>query len=181
MKTNDRYEDSALREVMVQQAHEAEKMQLPEDFADQVMLHLQDGHHNTPMGERRMRPFRHLRKVAAGIIAVVSLSGLAFATWHYTASRPVPLPADEAPANLDSVVTFSNVRLDSILHRVGKTYGRSISFHDQPLREWRFQITWNPSESLEEFLLLLSEFDGLSVTERNDTIFVGAQVEEETR
>lgn len=181
MKTNDRYEDSALREVMAQQAHEAEKMQLSEDFADQMMQRLQDGQHYTPVEGHRIQPSRHLRKVAAAIIAVVSLSGLAFATWHYTASRPEPIPYNDSPMSADSVVTFSNVRLDSILHRVGKTYGRGISFHDQPLREWRFQITWNPSAPLEEFLLLLSEFDGLSVTQRNDTIYVSAQAKEETR
>ena len=76
----------------------------------------------------------------------------------------------------DSVVTFKNVRLDEIVQRVGQKYNYGVKFSDEILREWRFQISWDSTKSLSEFVLLLNEFDGLSVTEQDDTIFIRPQL-----
>lgn len=176
MKTNDRHEDTALRRVMEKQAQQAGKMQLPEDFADRVMNRIARQADGETVSTPSPAPARltHLRKVAAILIAGIFISGLAFATWKLSNGHSQQTAIYEKAAQADSAVTFSNVRLDSILHRVSRHYDRRVRFQNEQLREWRFQIVWEPAKPLAEFVSVLNEFDGLRVSDREKLIIVEA-------
>lgn len=177
MKTNDRYEDTALRKVVTRQTEEKERTKLSDNFANSVMQRIQ--HEQQAAAAERPAVIRYARYHKAAAVAAIALlvCGLSYAAWEYIIGSPQPPVGNRAQstAQPDSVVDFSNVRLDSILYRVGRTYGHAVHFNIEELREWRFQITWNPDKPLTEFVQLLNEFDGLDIAERNDTLFVNIQ------
>lgn len=177
MKTNDRYEDTALRKVVTRHTEEKERATLSDNFANSVMQRIQHEQQIADIERPTVTGFTHYRKVAAVAAIALLACGLSYAAWEYIIGSPQPPVESRAQSAVlpDSVVNFSNVRLDSILHRVGCTYDRAVRFNVEELREWRFQITWNPGKPLTEFVQLLNEFDGLDVAERNDTLFVNIQ------
>ena len=175
MKTNNHHDDKALRQVIAEQEKQSTKIHLPEDFADSVMRRIQV--EQSSVGKRSLSAVR-LRKVAAVIALAVCLTGLAYAAWEYRTEHSSKSRATEAVELPDSIVTFKNVRLDEIVSRVGKKYAHHVVFNNEALREWRFQISWDSTKSLTEFVQLLNEFDGLNVTEQGDTIIVNVQTME---
>ncbi len=175
MKTNDHHEDKALRQVIAEQEKQSTKIHLPEDFADSVMKRIQA--EQSSVGKRPM-PIVRLRKVAAVIALALCLTGLSYAAWEYRTERLSKVHATEVVELPDSIVTFKNVRLDEIVSRVGQKYNHHVVFYNEALREWRFQILWDSTKSLSEFVQLLNEFDGLNVTEQGDTIIVDIQTME---
>ena len=172
MKVNNQHEDKALRHVLAEQGKQSAKMSLPEDFADRVMQRIEEEQAMAPQRTVRIVSFR---KVAAVIALTLCLSGIVYAAWEFVV-MPARERAVEVAEEADSVVTFKNVRLDEIVQRVGQKYNYGVKFSDEILREWRFQISWDSTKSLSEFVLLLNEFDGLSVTEQDDTIFIRPQL-----
>ena len=130
-----------------------------------------------------------IRKIAAVFIVVAFLGGLAWAfvpllRSQHTAEPPqptkvsAPLPTREGQGG-GSSISFSNVRLDSILTVVGRHYGRKVCFRDSATRTMKFITTWNPEDSLAAFIEHLNMFDGLHLTLRDDTIFVESTNDEE--
>lgn len=177
MKTNDHYEDTALRKVVTRQTEEKERTTLSDNFANSVMQRIQHEQQIANIERPTVTGFTRYRKVSAVAAIALLVCGLSYAAWEYIIDSPQPpienrIVSAEIP---DGVVNFSNVRLDSILYRVGRTYDHAVRFNVEKLREWRFQITWNPNKPLTEFVQLLNEFDGLDVAERNDTIYVSAK------
>ena len=172
MKVNNQHEDKALRHVLAEQGKQSAKVRLPEDFADRVMQRIQEEQEMAPQRTVRMVSFR---KVAAVIALALCVSGIMYAAWEYVVT-PARERAVEVAEEPDSVVTFKNVRLDEIVQRVGKKYKYGVKFSYEILREWRFQISWDSTKSLSEFVQLLNEFDGLSVTEQDDTILIRPQL-----
>ena len=74
----------------------------------------------------------------------------------------------------DSVVTYNNVRLDSILEDVGEYYHRAIAVEDSATAALRFYLKWNQNEPLSVFIETVEELEKVIVTERNDTLFVSS-------
>lgn len=130
-----------------------------------------------------------LHRIAAIFLAVAFLGGLAWAfvpllRTNQPTEPPqptkvsAPLPTREGQGG-GSSISFSNVRLDSILTVVGRHYGRKVCFRDSATRTMKFITTWNPEDSLAAFIEHLNMFDGLHLTLRDDTIFVESTNDEE--
>ena len=118
-----------------------------------------------------------LKKIAAIFLAAVFLGGLA---WAFV---PLLRPKEEASPTAEvttlplgeqggGLLSFANVRLDSILTVVAGHYGLEVSFRDEAPRELRFTVTWNRRLPIASFVSSLNEFDGLLLTEERDTLFV---------
>ena len=119
-----------------------------------------------------------LKKIAAIFLAAVFLGGLA---WAFV---PLLRPKEEVSPTAEvttlplkgeqggGLLSFANVRLDSILTVVAGHYGLEVSFRDEAPRELRFTITWNRRLPIASFVSSLNEFDGLLLTEERDTLFV---------
>ncbi len=120
-------------------------------------------------------------KVAATFIAVAFLGALAWAFVPRLLSPKanVPQSAEVTVLPLEGerggdLLSFTNLRLDSILTVVGNHYGRKVCFRDEAPRELRFTITWNRWQPIASFVSSLNEFDGLLLTDEHDTLFVEA-------
>ena len=162
--TNDterlRYQDVNLRRAI--QRRQQRAPQLPANFS----LHRR---------KRRMRWHR----MAAAFIGFIVISGLAFAAAYFLQDHSGQIRENAAEAihstphaPIPSPVHFSNARLDSILTVVARHEHRAVSYHSEAPRSLLFTITWDPDQSLADFLATVNEFEGLRLTDARDTIFV---------
>lgn len=129
-------------------------------------------------------PHPSFKKIAASFIAVLLLTGAAFAAYHFLSPHRSVKPSEAvAPyaelTTADSLVRFTNARLDSILTVIAGHYGRKVCFRDSATRTMKFITTWNPEDPVAAFIDHLNMFDGLNLTLRDDTIFVESTKDEE--
>ena len=125
-----------------------------------------------------------LRQVAAAVLFLLCLSGISYAAIRWLGTHQKNQPTETAMqteematmANheKDSVVTYNNVRLDSILEDVGEYYHRAIAVEDSATAALRFYLKWNQNEPLSVFIETVEELEKVRVTERNDTLFVSS-------
>lgn len=129
------------------------------------------------------------KKIAAIFVAAAFLGALAWAFvprlyFRQTAVPPqltkvsTPLPTREGQGG-ESAISFSNLRLDSILNVVAAHYNCEVCFRDSAAPAMKFITTWNPEAPLAAFIDHLNMFDGLHLTLRDDTIFVESTNDEE--
>ena len=71
-----------------------------------------------------------------------------------------------------SNVRFDNIQLDSVLHVIAQYYQKQIIYHNDSVRYHRMLIEWNQAETLDSFILLINNFDGIHISESNDSIIV---------
>ena len=129
------------------------------------------------------------KKIAAIFLAVAFLGGLAWAfapLLHFqkaedsqgaqVTSNPLPPGGGREGASL---LSFSNLPLDSILAVVSAHYNCEVCFRDSAAMGMKFITTWNPEDSLTAFIEHLNMFDGLRLTLQDDTIFVESTNDEE--
>lgn len=166
----------SLLDALRRQDEKAQQMNLSEGFEERVMGSL----------PKNRSPRLRLSRIAAIFLAAVFLGGLA---WAFV---PLLRPKEEASPTAEvstlplkgeqggGLLSFANVRLDSILTVVAGHYGLEVSFRDEAPRELRFTVTWNRRLPIASFVSSLNEFDGLLLTEERDTLFVeSVETEEE--
>lgn len=128
-----------------------------------------------------------LKAAAAVFLGIVLVSGIAIAAWLAspkptvsTSSQPERLEASLPPSEEMKARAFDNTPLADIMAVVAKHYGHHVAFADDSLRQLRITTTWNEDEPLSAFLENMNELDGLSFTQKGDTIFVEPKQEEGT-
>lgn len=130
-----------------------------------------------------------IRKIAAVFIVFAFLGGIAFAAYHVLSHRQTP-PTDVSTFNpqpstlnteADSLIRFTDIRLDSILTVVGSHYGREVCFRDTMVCALRLHTTWNRTQPLDSLVVTLNEFEVLKLTDEQDTLFVESIAEEVER
>ncbi|MBO7558998.1 MAG: DUF4974 domain-containing protein [Bacteroidaceae bacterium] len=125
-----------------------------------------------------------LRQIAAAVLLLLCLSGISYAAirWLGTHQKNQPIETTTQTEEMatmenhekDSIVTYNNVRLDSILEDVGEHYHRTITVNDSTTAALRFYLKWNQNEPLSVFIETVEELEKVIVTERNDTLFVSS-------
>ena len=128
---------------------------------------------------------RGLKAAAAVFLGIVLVSGIAIAAWLAspkptvkTSSQAERLEASLPPSEEMTARAFDNTPLADIMAMVAKHYGHHVAFADDSLRQLRITTTWNEDEPLSAFLENMNELDGLSFTQKGDTIFVEPKQEE---
>ncbi len=128
---------------------------------------------------------RGLKAAAAVFLGIVLVSGIAIAAWlaspkptASTSSQPERLEASLPPSEEMKARAFDNTPLADIMAVVAKHYGHHVAFANDSLRQLRITTTWNEDEPLSAFLENMNELDGLSFTQKGDTIFVEPKQEE---
>lgn len=180
MEKNKRNDDLALRQVIEEQMRQAEKMELSEGFADRLMREIEAGSESQHDVSSRSSSAVMLRKIAAVFAVAVVISGIAYATYRSVQSgggdntpvASVETGTDDVAVASDSVVRFEGLPLDSILRVVSAHYKRAVCFSDAAADSLRLSTVWNCSQPLSAFIETINEFDGLRLTDREDTIFV---------
>ena len=126
----------------------------------------------------KMRTFR---KVAAIFVGLLLMSGLVFALIRPLLTTPKADDADTISqveksiplmGESDEAVTFNNLPLDSVLAVVSRHYGKVVRFRSEEARTMRLIMTWQPADSLGEFIGRLNMFEGLHLSLQADTLIV---------
>ena len=139
--------------------------------------------HSTPSPTGRVRGGSALHRIAAIFIAAAFLGGLAWAfapllRTNQTTKPPQPTKVSapsltgRAGGGSSSSISFSNIRLDSILTIVAAHYECEVCFRDTTAQALRLSTVWDREDSLSVFLETLNEFDGLLLREERETLFV---------
>lgn len=128
---------------------------------------------------------RGLKAAAAVFLGIVLVSVIAIAAWlaspkptASTSSQSERLEASLPPSEEMTARAFDNTPLADIMAVVAKHYGHHVAFANDSLRQLRITTTWNEDEPLSAFLENMNELDGLSFTQKGDTIFVEPKQEE---
>ena len=147
--------------------------------------------HSTPLPTREGQGggSSSLHRIAAIFLLAAFLGGLAWAfvpllrTNQMTESpqpTKVSAPSLTGKAGGESAsISFSNLRLDSILAVVAAHYDCEVCFRDTTAQALRLSTMWDTEDSLAVFLQTLNEFDGLRLTDEHDTIFVESLIVED--
>ena len=123
-------------------------------------------------------------QIAAAVIGILMLSGITYAAIHVIRNiggntesptqetRITDSSQQEPVAASSGIVRFDNVRLDSLLTIVAQHYQKSVIYRNDQLRLHRMLIEWNQTAPLESFIELINNFEGIRISEANDTIIV---------
>ena len=119
-------------------------------------------------------------RVAAMFIGILMITGIAYAAyraWGIGKIEPaiqesVKTERLQSTETKSNIVRFDNVQLDSVLQVVAQYYNKKIVYRDDSVRYHRMLIEWNQAEPLASFILLINNFDGIHITEANDSIIV---------
>ena len=130
------------------------------------------------------------KKVAAILIGIITISGLAFAAIHFVRNhegKPAETEqqsatveartADAARQPADSTVStqpvvFDNVTLDSILPQIARHYGYTVDFRNEQPKSLRLYFTWNPQDSIQKVTEKMNLFEQFRVVLEEQTIII---------
>ena len=130
------------------------------------------------------------KKVAAILIGIITISGLAFAAIHFVRNhegKPAETEqqsatveartADAARQPADSTVSlqpvvFDNVTLDSILPQIARHYGYTVDFRNEQPKSLRLFFTWNPQDSIQKVTEKMNLFEQFRVVLEEQTIII---------
>lgn len=131
------------------------------------------------------------RKVAAMLIGILTISGLAIAAIHIARQAQQPLQRREMPAvtaspkpstvncqlstQSDSTALprlYDNVPLGEILSNLSAYYQVKVIYRTEDARKLRLFYNWKPEYSLQKVVEMLNNFEWLQLELENDTLFV---------
>ena len=130
------------------------------------------------------------KKVAAILISIITISGLAFAAVHFMRNhegKPAETEqqsatveartADAARQPADTTVSlqpvvFDNVTLDSILPQIARHYGYTVDFRNEQPKSLRLFFTWNPQDSIQKVTEKMNLFEQFHIVLEEQTIII---------
>jgi hypothetical protein len=129
--------------------------------------------------------------VAASVIGLLFISGIAFAAIHIVRNyrnavgEDVKSPTQETqisdshqqalPTDTTATVppvVFDNVTLDSILPQIARHYGYTVSFRSDKSKPLRLFLTWNPQDSIQKVTDKLNLFEQIHIVLDEQTMIV---------
>ena len=175
--------DNGLHMAVQHKNEAAEKMTLSEDFADCLMQRIGQGE-EAPQQQR----FDWM-KIAASVIGILCVTGLAFASIHiirHNSSTLEPQPKEQlvkhqavlANTNqgdtviLAETIVFNNVSLDSIAKGIAAWHHMNVDLQNEQASQLRFHFVWKPSESLQEVVEKLNMFEHVDIAIEDGNLIV---------
>ena len=136
-----------------------------------------------------LRPVHTWRKVAAILISILTLSGIAFAAVHIVRlaqHEDQPITAVDKPQSVkiasqslpaDSIVkaepvVFDNVTLDSIAKSIAAYHHLDMDLQNDQASQLRFYFVWNQEDSLQEVIEKLNMFEQVNLTVEDRKLIV---------
>ena len=128
-------------------------------------------------------------KIAASIIGVLMLSGIAYATIaHFIETDEKPKTAiTESKPDFDKVektynremvpikntpVEFNNVELQQIMKYVSDNYNIKVEFKNNDARTIRFYLQWDADDTLQEIIDKINHFEKVHLTLNEETVTI---------
>ncbi len=137
------------------------------------------------------------QRVAATVIGVLMMSGIAWATVytvrHFTSTdqskqktENVATPpqteadaveprlgvADTSTVESDEPVVFDNAPLEQLLDEIATYYGMTVEFQNEDARNLRFHFVWNKGDGLEKVLEDMSHFESVTIEQTGNRLIV---------
>ncbi|MBO7462082.1 MAG: DUF4974 domain-containing protein [Bacteroidales bacterium] len=131
-----------------------------------------------------------LRRIAAVVVGIVLLSGIAFATVHYinnyinnnhencTETNPIDiLQKQSIPTENNTEIPatkriFDNVPLEEILAEIAVAYNAEVEFQDDSKRTLRLHFVWKSEDNLNRVVEKLNTFNVINITIKNNKLIV---------
>ncbi len=132
-----------------------------------------------------------LQKVAASIVGVLLVSGIAFAAIHIATQlhrqeapraevaegatpSATPAPADTLASDGATMqpVVYNNIPLEKMLPEIAAHYGVTVAFGSDEVRGLRFRFVWNPQQGLDQVVSDLNRFESLRATLKDKVVTV---------
>ena len=150
------------------------------------------------VNETSSETFSNRRKIAASIIGVIFLSGIAFAAIHsgifrFSSSKEANQAKMEHVSstsnlnNTDSIkvctsgkadnldikpVVFDNAELGDVVSQLAAFYNVKVEFDNAESQHVRIFFNWDKTKTLEQNLEILNAFERIQITEVNGTLKV---------
>ena len=177
----DREAEPQLRAEMERHISECPQCRAYYEELKDVDERLRPQHSQVDMPTRGRRPLRRWQRIAAMLVGIALLGGLAWAVGYRMKSSTTQAPqSSQATPPLTqrkrqgggSAIRFNDVPLDSILTVVARHYGKVVQFRNEEVRTMRLIMTWQPTESLASLIGRLNLFEGLHLSLQQDTLVV---------
>ena len=174
-------EDDECRQFYEQMVRAADSV-----FADDAMFSSEDGVKTAE--ERSLIPL--IRKVAAALVGILMLSGIAYAAIHYTRNREAKQQteyavteqstnnvAKETTMSPDSMVTvhpktFENVPLKDIVEEIAAYHHLKVEVRNGEAAALRLYYPWNPQMAFRQVVEELNRFEKVKLTVRENVIVI---------
>ena len=136
-----------------------------------------------------VRPMHTWRKVAAMIIGILTLSGIAFAAVHIVHQaqhEELPVTAVEKSQSAVTVsqtlpadtivktgpVVFDNVTLDSIAKDIAAYHHVGMDLRNDQVKQLRFYFVWKRNDSLQEVVEKLNMFEHVNMAVEDGKLII---------
>lgn len=133
-----------------------------------------------------VRPMHTWRKVAAMIIGILTLSGIAFAAVHIVRQshhEECPVTQVEKAVTISQTlptdtivktepVVFDNVTLDSIAKDIATYHHLDMDLQNEQASQLRFYFVWNQEDSLQEVIEKLNMFEQVNLAVEDGKLMV---------
>lgn len=133
--------------------------------------------------------FNSIKKIAAMLVGVLMLSGIAYATiTHFIGTDEKPKVAiTERKLDVDKVektygtevtptkktpVVFNNVELQQIMRYVADGYNIKVEFKNKTAGSIRFYLQWEADDTLQEIIDKINHFEKVHLTLNEETIII---------
>ena len=174
-------EDDECRQFYEQMVRAADSV-----FADEAMFSSEDGVKTAK--ERSLISL--IRKVAAALVGILMLSGIAYAAIHYTRNREAKQQteyavteqstnnvAKETTMSPDSSVTvkpktFENVPLKDIVEEIAAYHHLKVEVRNGEAAALRLYYPWNPQMAFRQVVEELNRFEKVKLTVRENVIVI---------
>ena len=174
-------EDDECRQFYEQMVRAADSV-----FADDAMFSSEDGVKTAK--ERSLMPL--IRKVAAALVGILMLSGIAYAAIHYTRNREAKRQteyavteqstnkvAKETTMSPDSSVTvqpktFENVPLKDIVEEIAAYHHLKVEVRNGEAAALRLYYPWNPQMAFRKVVEELNRFEKVQLTVKANVIII---------
>ena len=175
----DEYSDQELQELF----NDEETRQCYE-----LMLMAEQGFHHSERKapQAKLTIGSKLLKIAAIFVAILMLSGITYAAYHFAIKGGAKSPAqvektataanstcsttNPQPSESDPVRTFENTELQQILQELSTFYHVSVEFRNEQSRHIRLYTKWDTSAPLATIIERLNRFEKVSVRLNNNQI-----------
>lgn len=163
----------------------------PQTYQSSIDVNQQEGAQT-----KRMLHIFSFRKIAASLVGIVMLSGIAFAAIHTFSSHRQPeevaasdttkvkvTPRDttskvsnpvEKTVTKKEVVhkTFDDVTLENMLGEMARYYGVKVVFRNEEAKQLRFYYEWNSENSLQQVVDELNNSQQMNISLDSDELVI---------
>lgn len=127
------------------------------------------------------RPIHTWRKIAAILIGIITISGIAIAAIHIVRNHEVKSVAvSQQPATVEArtpdthkqpadttvsiqPVIFDNIPFDKMLTEIANYYHAEVVFQNEDARQLRFYFVWYQDQPLEKVVETLNHFESVNM------------------